>query len=117
MKKKRRIDGSSKGWRGAAILLAVLLLLAGGTWPRCTPAVAQEGNQAGSSGYDLSWWTVDGGGGRSASPVQAYHLEGTVGQPDAGRLASTGYTLSGGFWAGGPFFYRIYLPLIVRNQA
>jgi hypothetical protein len=116
VKTNRRSSRSTK-WRiGGAILLAVLLWLAGGTLYRAAPAAAQGGDQPAGSGYDLSWWTVDGGGGgRSTTPGQAYYLEGTIGQPDAGRLISPTYTLTGGFWAGGPFVYRIYLPLVVRN--
>jgi len=54
------------------------------------PALAQ---------YDLSWHTVDGGGGTSTGGV--YALSGTAGQPDA-SLSMTGgtYALSGGFWPG-----------------
>jgi len=85
-------------WRfGLAVCL--VLLVAGG-------AVAQEG-------YDLSWWTVDGGGGVSSSP--GYSLAGTIGQPDAGVLSGPGYTLAGGFWQGAAGIYRVYLPLVVRS--
>jgi uncharacterized repeat protein (TIGR01451 family) len=49
-------------------------------------------------GYDLSWWTVDGGGGTNSEG--AYTLSGTAGQPDAGELGGGTYTLKGGFWAG-----------------
>ena len=67
-------------------------------------------------GYDLSWWTVDGGG-QMYSVGGGYELGGTIGQPDAGVLAGGGYTLGGGFWRGGavtlpPFL--IYLPLVWR---
>ena len=53
--------------------------------------------------YDLSvdWYTVDGGGGTSTGGE--YVLSGTVGQPDAGMVATGGdFTLAGGFWPGGP---------------
>jgi len=71
---------------------------------------------AGSQGYALSWWTVDGGGG-SLSIEGGYSLSGTAGQPDAGLLAGSEYSLGGGFWGGGTLaaFYRNYLPLILRN--
>ena len=46
--------------------------------------------------YEISWFTVDGGGGTSSGG--AYTVSGTIGQPDAGQLAGGGYTLSGGFW-------------------
>ena len=55
---------------------------------------------AGQSGgpYDLSWYTIDGGGGTSSGGP--YTLSGTIGQPDAGGpLAGGSYTLTGGFWS------------------
>jgi len=49
--------------------------------------------------YDLSWYTVDGGGVmRSASADRVYELSGTIGQPDAGAMSAPGYQLTGGFW-------------------
>ena len=83
------------------LLLAIglILLLAGGV-------VAQ-------SGYDLSWWTVDGGG-QTFSTGPGYSLGGTIGQPDAGLLTGPGYQLAGGFWIGGGR-YRVYLPVVMRS--
>ena len=46
--------------------------------------------------FDLSWWTVDGGGGTSSGGD--FVLRGTIGQPDAGDLTGGNYTLRGGFW-------------------
>jgi uncharacterized repeat protein (TIGR01451 family) len=49
--------------------------------------------------YELSWWTVDGGGTTNATGG-TYTLSGTVGQPDAGGpYAGAPYTLHSGFWA------------------
>ncbi len=48
-------------------------------------------------GYDLSWWTVDGGGA-TFSTGGTYRLGGTIGQPNAGELSGGDYTLYGGFW-------------------
>jgi len=66
--------------------------------------------------YDLSWWTVDGGGGTSSG--NGFTLNGTLGQSDAGSLASGGgYSLAGGFWHGGVAISpeaKIYLPLLVK---
>ena len=88
-------------------LLVCLLLLA------AVPALAQSG-----AGYDLTWSTVDGGGG-TFSVGGGYSLGGTAGQPDAGQLAGGDYSLAGGFWSGGgpagaP--YRVHLPIVVRNH-
>jgi len=69
-----------------------------------------------TEGYDLSWWTVDGGGGASAGG--GYTLAGTVGQANAGQLTGGSYTLTGGFWgaAGGMVYNeKVYLPLVIRN--
>lgn len=50
-------------------------------------------------GYDLTWSTIDGGGGTSSGG--GYELNGTVGQPDASAapaLSGGTYDLTGGFW-------------------
>ncbi|MBN1135398.1 MAG: hypothetical protein JXM73_02375 [Anaerolineae bacterium] len=83
---------------GIAVCL-VLSLTAG--------VVAQEG-------YDLSWWTADGGG-QTFSTGGGYSLGGTIGQADAGLLSGSGYTLAAGFWSGGTAIYRVYLPLVFRD--
>ena len=48
--------------------------------------------------YDISWYTIDGGGGISTEGD--YELVGTIGQPDAGVMSGGDFVLSGGFWAG-----------------
>ena len=50
--------------------------------------------------YDLTWSTIDGGGGTSSS--ERFTLAGTIGQPDAAYSASAGYGIQGGFRSGGP---------------
>lgn len=56
-------------------------------------AVSQTGGS-----YDLSWHTVDGGGGLGSSGG-AFELGGTIGQPEANTPASGGaYDMQGGFW-------------------
>ena len=67
-----------------------------------------------STSYDLSWWTVDGGGGTLQGG--GYTLRGTAGQPDAATWAGGGYALAGGFWGGAwPAGYAVYLPLVLRG--
>ena len=51
--------------------------------------------------YQIDWYTIDGGGGRSTGG--AFILEGTIGQPDAGNMIGGSYTLAGGFWPGSQF--------------
>ena len=78
--------------------------------------VLVSGMALAAGSYDLSWWTVDGGGGTSSG--QGYTLNSTLGQPDAGTLASGGgYTLAGGFWHGGVAASpetQVYLPLLTK---
>lgn len=56
-------------------------------------ARAQSGGK-----FDLSWSTVDGGGGISAGGQ--FSISGTVGQPDAGALVGGQFKIGGGFWSG-----------------
>ena len=65
-------------------------------------------------GYDLSWWTVDGGG-TMPNDNSGYALGGTAGQPDAAIWSGGDYVLAGGFWGGVAVEYRIYLPLVLRG--
>jgi hypothetical protein len=50
--------------------------------------------------FELSWYTIDGGGGMFSSGG-SFELGGTVGQPDAAIAVLYGgpFQLSGGFWA------------------
>jgi len=90
-----------------AIVLIVLVALI--LWT-VLPVGAQSGG-----GYDLTWSTIDGGGGVSSGG--AYSLGGTVGQPDAGAMTGGAYTLVGGFWGGGvsgATSRYVYLPIVLR---
>jgi uncharacterized repeat protein (TIGR01451 family) len=74
--------------RGRVSTLAILALA----------AVALPAADAAAQPYDVSWWTVDGGGGTSSGGP--YVLTGTAGQPDAGGpFAGSPYGLHSGFWA------------------
>jgi hypothetical protein len=64
-----------------------LLALAGG-------AGAQSGGT-----FDLTWNTVDGGGG-TGSQGGTFVVQGTSGQPDAGAHTGGTFVLQGGFWNG-----------------
>jgi len=46
--------------------------------------------------YSIEWSTLQGVGGTASGAN--YTLSGTIGQPDAGRLSGTHFTLDGGFW-------------------
>ena len=85
------------------ILLLMLVVLS-------VPAFAQSGGD-----FDLTWWTVDGGGGHLSGGD--YSLDGTLGQADAGVLRGGAFTLQGGFWGASGLVHsshHIYLPLVIR---
>ena len=58
---------------------------------------------AASGQYELSWYTIDGGGGQSIGGD--FTLTGTIGQPDAAWSSGGDYELLGGFWPGGPLCF------------
>ena len=84
MKKRKMITHMPR----SAVLILLLIALAAST------ATAQ---------YELSWYTIDGGGGRSSGGP--YTITGTVGQPDAAYSAGGNFELLGGFWPGGPLCF------------
>lgn len=92
----------------AWIILLVLISLIGLT----AAARAQIG-----AGYDLSWWTIDSGGGMNLTG-SGYSHAATVGQPDASTASGSGYTFTGGFWGIGIestlTSFEIYLPVLQR---
>jgi periplasmic protein TonB len=80
--------------------LALLFVLALAGLVLATGRAGAAGNGLASilsAPFDLSWWTVDGGG-QTATSGGNYTLGGTSGQADAGALAGGNYSLSGGFW-------------------
>ena len=91
-----------------AVVFVFLALGLGST--RAAP-VPRADTQAG--GYDLTWTTLDGGGGSSSGG--GYSLSGAIGQPDAGTLSGGGYTLNGGYWGGASINYNLYLPLVLKG--
>jgi hypothetical protein len=99
------MDNKNLKWVSLALAVALLVLGAAGAMVQ-----AQTGG-----GYDLTWWTVDGGGEKVEGG--GITLVGTVGQADAGpALSGGGLTLIGGFWPGaGAGQYKVYLPLVVRG--
>ncbi|MEM7114986.1 MAG: hypothetical protein AAF614_21290 [Chloroflexota bacterium] len=71
------------------MMMIVLLLLS------LLAATTLVGAQTGG-GFDLSWATIDAGGGSSSGG--SFDVQGTIGQPDAGALAAGNFRLGGGFW-------------------
>jgi hypothetical protein len=64
----------------------LLLSLSALIWPQAAFAQA----------FSIDWHTIDGGGGTSTGGV--FSVSGTTGQPDAGVMSGSGYSLAGGFW-------------------
>jgi hypothetical protein len=88
-------------------LVAVLVVAAILTLAMARAAAADTSGP----GYEITWYTVDGGGG--ASSGGDYALDGTIGQADAGSLNGGAYVLAGGFWAGlTTALYNLFLPLV-----
>jgi len=90
MNRIHNLAAKSKSHAMAALFIGLYIML--GPIPS---ALAQTGGS-----YDLTWNTIDGGGGRSTGGP--YTLTGTIGQPDAGAMSGGDYELLGGFWPGGP---------------
>ncbi len=87
----------------AAALLMIILLFGVGL------AIAQS-----NANYDLTWWTVDGGGHVSITGGP-YTLLSGAGQPEAGPAVSSGnYTLQSGFWPSKNPLHLVYLPIVVK---
>lgn len=70
----------------------------------------------GEAAYDLSWWSVDGGGDLSSGGE--YGLRSVIGQPDASQSASGKYAVTGGFLSIGAQpgrDFRTVLPFVYKN--
>lgn len=72
------------------------LLILGATSAAMTSINPSSFGQSGGQ-FDLSWSTIDGGGGTSSGGQ--FQLSGTIGQPDAGALTGGNFKLEGGFWS------------------
>lgn len=89
------------------VLAAILVPLSAPAQVRSSPpavpaaAAAAESNGADPKtlqGFEMSRWSVDGGGGQSAAG--SFAVTGTAGQPDATTSSSCGTVLAGGLWSG-----------------
>ncbi len=93
-------------------LIALILIVFIAPSQSIAPASAQSGG-----GYNLTWNTIDGGGGMSTGG--GYEVTGTIGEPDAGTMSGGSYTLNGGFWSGLQTVVsnslHLFLPLIQKS--
>ncbi len=81
-----------KKFKSILALFALLLLLSAALSSLAPNVEAQSGG-----GYDLTWYTIDGGGAQNLSGG-SYTLSGTIGQFDAGSQSGGAYALRGGYW-------------------
>jgi hypothetical protein len=90
------------------VVLAVFVLLA----LNVRVGYAEPSSAPRTTGYEISWYTIDGGGAQNLSGG-SYTLSGAIGQYDAGSQSGGSYVLNGGYWVE-LFGYRLNLPLILR---
>ena len=81
-------------------------------------ALTSFGYQAfaqGSAGFEIPWYTFDGGGGQSQGA--RFTVSGTIGQPDAGYASDGAYAAHGGFWSwlGSLVLEELHLPMILKD--
>jgi hypothetical protein len=95
---------------GIALLLVLVLAILLGSAARAAEL---------DPGYQLTWWTVDSGGGAGgrSSAGGDFTLSATFAQPDANpqQAMSSDYGLTGGFWPTARLV-RTFLPLISRPE-
>jgi hypothetical protein len=91
----------------AAILLCSLLLV--------LTAAKGLANTVLANGIPTIDWSVIGSGGGHAQ-AGIYTLDATIGQAVVGTATDTGLELCSGFWCGTPGRYKVYLPLVLRND-
>jgi len=100
------------------ILAALITVLVIPTIIGAIPTPVGASTAIAANGYEINWWTVDGGGGTSESAGGQYVLKGTIGQHDASNTTEgRDYSLRGGFWVEGILTiidYIINLPLVLR---
>lgn len=61
-------------------------------------ATASALSPRGGSEFDLTWFTIDSGGGTSAGG--GFEVSGTIGQHEPGTAIGGAFELTGGFWGG-----------------
>jgi len=95
------------------VLLAVVALLAitiGLTASQAAPPAAPP---PAVSRFDLSWWVMNGGGGKMTSTH--FLVYASIGQPAiTNELTSAHYRLISGFWGGTWPWLRTFMPTIWR---
>jgi len=83
-----------------SVRIGTLGFLARGLRFASIAAVACGAADAASAQFAITRFTIDGGGAMGGTGG-TFAISGTIGQPDAGRLAGSNFVLNGGFWFGG----------------
>jgi len=68
-----------------------------------------------STNYRLDWFTPLTSGGGGAMTSAGYTANVTVGQTAIGEASSASYSTGLGFWYGLLDWFKVYLPLVLRN--
>jgi hypothetical protein len=68
-----------------------------------------------STNFRLDWFTPLTSGGGGAMSSASYSANVTIGQTAIGGASSASYGTGLGFWYGMLEWFRVYLPLVLRN--
>lgn len=82
--------------RSSLLLLALACLPAGAADRQVVVSADAVGSPKAAD--DMSWWSVDGGGGTSSAGT--WSLTGVIGQPEVGTAYSCWHAFDGGLWSG-----------------
>jgi len=102
-----------------AALLALLLSTAVTVAAQAPPEGETGGVEAGAASAEMRsnsfglQWSVAASGGSTMESAH-FRLSSTMGQPVAGTFDGDHFSHRAGFWQ--PWFYRVYLPLVIRGS-
>ncbi|MCC7366578.1 MAG: hypothetical protein IT303_19630 [Dehalococcoidia bacterium] len=66
-----------------------------------------------AAGWDLSWYTLSGGGGKSSGGT--YDVYGSIGQSIVGQASGGVFTLDAGHLGGGQEKYKRFIPAVASD--
>lgn len=93
---------------------ALLLTLAALLLPVLSVAEGLTGIALANGTPTIDWDVIGGGGGHAEAGI--YALDATIGQAVVGPATDTDFELCSGFWCRAAVEYKIYLPLVLRND-
>lgn len=102
-------------WKRLAWLAFILMTVLAGGWLflslASSPATAEP--LPSSPSFSITWDTVANGGATMSS--ESFILLSTTGQPIAGEMSNSNYSLASGYWTGIDFIRELFLPLIQKS--